>query len=59
MSLRIGDLAPDFTQDSTGGVIIVPSLQDAGEIAKLFPKGYKTVKPYLRITPQPNKTTKS
>ncbi len=36
-------------------VIIVPSLQDADEIAKRFPKGYKAVKPYLRVTPQPNK----
>ena len=36
-------------------VIIVPSLQDEAEIKRLFPKGYKVVKPYLRITPQPNK----
>lgn len=36
-------------------VIIVPSLQDADEIKRLFPKGYKAVKPYLRITPQPDK----
>lgn len=36
-------------------VIIVPSLQDEAEMKKLFPKGYKIVKPYLRITPQPNK----
>jgi thioredoxin-dependent peroxiredoxin len=36
-------------------VIIVPSLQDKTEIDRLFPKGYKAVKPYLRITPQPNK----
>lgn len=36
-------------------VIIVPSLKDEAEIQKLFPKGYRTVKPYLRITPQPNK----
>jgi alkyl hydroperoxide reductase subunit AhpC len=36
-------------------VIIVPSLQDEGELKRLFPKGYKKVKPYLRITPQPNK----
>lgn len=36
-------------------VIIVPSLQDDAEIKRLFPKGYKAVKPYLRITPQPNK----
>ncbi len=36
-------------------VIIVPSLQDEAEIKRLFPKGYKVVKPYLRTTPQPNK----
>lgn len=35
-------------------VIIVPALQDESEIKKLFPKGYKAVKPYLRVTPQPN-----
>ena len=36
-------------------VIIVPSLTDEGEIATLFPKGYTTVRPYLRVTPQPNR----
>jgi thioredoxin-dependent peroxiredoxin len=36
-------------------VIIVPSLQDPEVIKQKFPKGYKTVKPYLRVTPQPNK----
>ena len=36
-------------------VIIVPSLTDPNEIERLFPKGYKAVKPYLRYTPQPNK----
>jgi len=36
-------------------VIIVPSLQDPAEIAQRFPKGFKAIKPYLRITPQPNK----
>lgn len=36
-------------------VIIVPSLKDEAEMKRLFPKGYKTVKPYLRTTPQPNK----
>ncbi len=36
-------------------VVIVPSLQDPEEIARRFPKGYKTIKPYLRLTPQPNK----
>lgn len=34
-------------------VVIVPSLQDANEIARKFPKGYRTVKPYLRLTPDP------
>jgi alkyl hydroperoxide reductase subunit AhpC len=34
-------------------VIIVPALKDEAEIKMLFPKGYKAVKPYLRVTPQP------
>ena len=36
-------------------VVIVPAIQDENEIKEKFPKGYKAVKPYLRITPQPNK----
>jgi thioredoxin-dependent peroxiredoxin len=36
-------------------VVIVPSLQDPAEIAERFPKGYKAVRPYLRLTPQPNR----
>ena len=36
-------------------VVIVPALQDPAEIAQRFPKGYKVVRPYLRLTPQPNK----
>jgi len=36
-------------------VIIVPAVKDEAEIKKLFPSGYKAVKPYLRLTPQPNK----
>jgi len=36
-------------------VIIAPSLQDENVLKQKFPKGYKAVKPYLRITPQPNK----
>jgi thioredoxin-dependent peroxiredoxin len=35
-------------------VIVVPSLSDEQARAK-FPKGFRTVKPYLRITPQPDK----
>ncbi|OTG75522.1 peroxidase [Acinetobacter terrae] len=34
-------------------VVIVPSLQDEDEIKQRFPKGYAAVKPYLRLTPQP------
>ena len=34
--------------------IIVPAVSDEDAKAK-FPAGWKTVKPYLRITPQPNK----
>src|SRR5215475_4950014 len=34
--------------------IIVPSVPDA-DADKMFPRGYRKVKPYLRITPQPNK----
>ena len=36
-------------------VIIVPSLQDPEVIARRFPKGFRAVKPYLRVTPQPNR----
>lgn len=36
-------------------VVIVPSLKDEEEIKQRFPKGYKAVKPYLRLTPQPNR----
>ena len=36
-------------------VVIVPSLQDPELIAKKFPKGFTAVRPYLRLTPQPNK----
>jgi alkyl hydroperoxide reductase subunit AhpC len=35
-------------------VVIVPSVQDPELIKRKFPKGYIAVKPYLRITPQPN-----
>jgi len=34
--------------------IIVPAVTDA-EADKMFPKGYKKLKPYLRVTPQPNR----
>lgn len=34
--------------------IIVNSISDE-DATKKFPKGYKKIKPYLRVTPQPNK----
>lgn len=36
-------------------VIVLPSITDPAEIARLFPKGVTEIKPYLRVTPQPNK----
>eukprot|EP00002_Diphylleia_rotans_P000369 TRINITY_DN1019_c0_g1_i1.p2 TRINITY_DN1019_c0_g1~~TRINITY_DN1019_c0_g1_i1.p2 ORF type:complete len:107 (+),score=33.53 TRINITY_DN1019_c0_g1_i1:452-772(+) len=35
-------------------VVIVPSIKNE-QAAELFPKGWKEVRPYLRLTPQPNK----
>ncbi len=35
-------------------VIVVPSISDE-EADKLFPAGYNKIKPYLRVTKQPNK----
>ena len=35
-------------------VIIVPALTDPAELERRFPKGFKVLKPYLRVTPQPN-----
>jgi alkyl hydroperoxide reductase subunit AhpC len=35
-------------------VIIVPAISD-DEAKERFPKGWKALKPYLRVTPQPNK----
>ena len=39
-------------------VIIVPSLSDEAAKEK-FPGGWKTLKPYLRLVPQPNKQAKT
>jgi len=36
-------------------VVIVPSLKDPAVMKEKFPKGWKELKPYLRMTPQPNK----
>jgi alkyl hydroperoxide reductase subunit AhpC len=36
-------------------VVISPALQDPAELQQRFPKGYRVIKPYLRLTPQPNR----
>ena len=36
-------------------VVIVPSLQDPEVIKQKFPKGYTALRPYLRMTPQPDR----
>jgi alkyl hydroperoxide reductase subunit AhpC len=35
--------------------VIVPSLTDPDEVKRKFPKGHRALRPYLRMTPQPNK----
>ena len=35
-------------------VVIAPAIQDESELNQKFPKGYRQIKPYLRLTPQPN-----
>ena len=36
-------------------VVIAPAIQDMDELKQKFPKGYKVIRPYLRMTPQPNR----
>ena len=39
-----------------GDSVIIPlTVQDPEEIKRKYPKGYTAVRPYLRLTPQPNK----
>ncbi len=57
-SLQLTDgysVATPVNWEDGDDVIIVPRLQDPEELKKRFPKGYTTIKPYLRITPQPNR----
>lgn len=35
--------------------VILPSLTDPKALKQKFPKGWKELKPYLRVTPQPNR----
>ena len=63
MTVRLGDIAPDFTAETTDGtvaqrwadgddVIIVPALRDDDARDK-FPGGWDEQKPYLRVVRQP------
>ncbi len=36
-------------------VVIAPAIQDEAELARRFPKGYRAVRPYLRLTPAPDR----
>lgn len=57
-SLQLTDshsVATPVNWEQGDDVIIVPSLQDEDLIKQKFPKGYKAVRPYLRITPQPDR----
>jgi hypothetical protein len=68
MALLLGDTVQNFIQASTDGykvatptnwrdgddVIVLPAVSDEDAVA-MFPKGMNAVKPYLRVTPQPNK----
>jgi alkyl hydroperoxide reductase subunit AhpC len=38
-----------------GDCVIVPSITDPNVMKQKFPKGWTELKPYLRMTPQPNK----
>jgi hypothetical protein len=57
MALRLGDIAPYFTQVSAKATIHTHDLID-GKCVLLkvkFLKDYTELRPYLRMTPQPNK----
>ena len=57
-SLQLADshkVATPVNWTDGADVIVLPSVTDPDEIARLFPKGVKVIKPYLRSTPQPNK----
>ena len=45
---RFLNLLSDISDD----VIIIPAVSD-GEARDRFPEGWKTLKPYLRVVPQP------
>ncbi len=57
-SLQLTDnysVATPANWEDGGDCVIVPSLKDPDVLKEKFPKGYEEIKPYLRMTPQPNK----
>lgn len=57
-SLQLTDgysVATPANWNDGGDCVIVPSLKDPEVLKEKFPKGYQEIKPYLRMTPQPNK----
>lgn len=57
-SLQLTDshsVATPVNWEDGDDVIIVPSLKDPEVLKHKFPKGYTEIRPYLRVTPQPNK----
>ena len=47
------DVATPVNWDTGDDCVIVPAVSNE-QADELFPKGYKEIKPYLRMTPQPN-----
>lgn len=57
-SLQLTDnysVATPANWEQGGDCVIVPSLKDPAVLKEKFPKGYQEIRPYLRMTPQPNK----
>lgn len=57
-SLQLTDshsVATPVNWEDGDDVIIVPSLKDPEVLKQKFPKGYTEIRPYQRVTPQPNK----
>jgi alkyl hydroperoxide reductase subunit AhpC len=57
-SLQLTDshkVATPANWEQGGDVVISPALTDPEDLKKRFPKGWKELKPYLRMTPQPNR----
>ena len=57
-SLQLTDshkVATPVNWRSGDNVVILPTLQDEAELKRRFPKGYETIRPYLRVTPDPTR----